>query len=266
MQVCQSDRSSVGHRRGSWLLDLVIVIFICFIVAAFLFPIFARSRQPGRKSNCQNNLKELAVALQVYWNDYDNNLPSSFLRNRSKQWNSRNFLRFGTKLGEFPPKGRKETYVQVLYDHMHSKDIMWCPSDENKDNPGPNSNVSYYWKTAIDKAWYGDGCKKACRNEAEFIYNADQVVLYERSGFHSGEDGIKNGTQINVAFMDSHVKTINVRNATSGHKKNCAANSNGEPMYFNCEIIEHGGNYETKTLPDGVPAKYVDPQRYCDKL
>ena len=254
-----------NKRYGFTIWEALAILVIILVVAAVLFPIFAAQRPcSARKSNCQNNLKSLAVALQLYWGDYDNQLPSSALVNHSKKWNRKDFLKFTTKTGELPPKSRPQTYTQVLYDHMKNKDILFCPSDPAYEDTGDRP-VSYWWKLAVDKAWYGEGCKKACRNEADFAYNADQIVLYERTGWHFQElDGLKNGVQINVAFMDSHVKTICLCNS-GDNPINTPAPKAGEPAYFNCDFGTDDTD-SSEQLPEGKLARYVDPLRYGDKL
>ncbi len=59
------------HRRGFTLIELLVVIAIIAILAAILFPVFARARENARKANCQNNLKQIATGLLMYAQDYD---------------------------------------------------------------------------------------------------------------------------------------------------------------------------------------------------
>jgi len=141
---------------------------------------------------------------------------------------------------------------------MRYKDSFWCPSD-NSDHTLPGAQVSYWYKLANDKAWYGVDCTKPCRTESDFSYNADQICFYEHKGWHFGDtNGLKNNVQINAAFMDSHVETIVIKNATSGNPLNCAINPDGEPMYY---------NYDTKTNKQTTgPARYIDSTRYSDKF
>lgn len=253
-----------SKRYGFTIWEALLIVFIIVILAAILFPVTQRHGTSARHSTCHNNLKSIAVALLLYMEDNDNQMPSSALVNHSKKWDRNDFLKFTMTTGELPPKSRPQTYAQVLYYYMKDKDILFCPSDSAYEGNGDRP-CSYWWKLAIDKAWYGEGCEKACRNEADFAYNADQIVLYERTGWHFQElDGLKNGVQINVAFMDSHVKTICLRNS-GDNPINTPAPKAGEPAYFNCDFGTNDTD-SSEQLPEGELARYVDPARYGDKL
>lgn len=57
--------------RGFTLIELLVVIAIIAILAAILFPVFARARENARKSTCQSNLKQIGTAFNMYLQDYD---------------------------------------------------------------------------------------------------------------------------------------------------------------------------------------------------
>ncbi|MBC7288515.1 MAG: DUF1559 domain-containing protein [Armatimonadetes bacterium] len=63
-------------RRGFTLIELLVVIAIIAILAAILFPVFARARAKARQATCQSNLKQIGLALAMYAQDYDERFPA----------------------------------------------------------------------------------------------------------------------------------------------------------------------------------------------
>jgi len=64
-----------SRRRGFTLIELLVVIAIIAILAAILFPVFAKAREKARTSSCQSNMKQIGVAFAQYAQDYDERLP-----------------------------------------------------------------------------------------------------------------------------------------------------------------------------------------------
>ncbi len=62
-------------RRGFTLIELLVVIAIIAILAAILFPVFAKAREKARQASCASNLKQLALGILMYVQDYDEMMP-----------------------------------------------------------------------------------------------------------------------------------------------------------------------------------------------
>jgi prepilin-type N-terminal cleavage/methylation domain-containing protein/prepilin-type processing-associated H-X9-DG protein len=60
---------------GFTLIELLVVIAIIAILAAILFPVFAQAREKARSSSCLSNQKQIALAFNMYSQDYDETLP-----------------------------------------------------------------------------------------------------------------------------------------------------------------------------------------------
>jgi prepilin-type N-terminal cleavage/methylation domain-containing protein/prepilin-type processing-associated H-X9-DG protein len=63
------------RRKGFTLIELLVVIAIIGILAAMVFPVFARARESARKAVCLSNVKNIALAYQMYLADNNDTLP-----------------------------------------------------------------------------------------------------------------------------------------------------------------------------------------------
>ena len=80
---CHAEYSK-DPRRAFTLIELLVVIAIIAILAAILFPVFAKAREKARQTSCASNLKQLALAAVQYTQDYDELLPRGY--NAGKRW------------------------------------------------------------------------------------------------------------------------------------------------------------------------------------
>jgi prepilin-type N-terminal cleavage/methylation domain-containing protein len=63
------------QNRGFTLIELLVVVAIIGILAAILFPVFARARENARRTSCISNVKQIGLALTQYVQDYDSQYP-----------------------------------------------------------------------------------------------------------------------------------------------------------------------------------------------
>ena len=64
-------------RRGFTLIELLVVIAIIAILAAILFPVFARARENARRTSCLSNVKQIGLGIMQYVQDYDGVMPAT---------------------------------------------------------------------------------------------------------------------------------------------------------------------------------------------
>jgi len=68
----------VRRLRGFTLIELLVVIAIIAILAAILFPVFAKAREKARQTSCLSNMKQLALAVLMYVSDYDERITVTY--------------------------------------------------------------------------------------------------------------------------------------------------------------------------------------------
>jgi prepilin-type N-terminal cleavage/methylation domain-containing protein/prepilin-type processing-associated H-X9-DG protein len=118
----QPTQRAVGHshfkkksHQGFTLIELLVVIAIIAILAAILFPVFARARENARRASCQSNLKQLGLAFMQYNQDYDGGFPNAYISDSTTP----NMGRFHSTLLFWP---------NLLYPYHKSVQVFACPS------------------------------------------------------------------------------------------------------------------------------------------
>jgi len=154
------------------LIELLVVIAIIAILAAILFPVFARARENARRSSCQSNLKQIGLGFLQYTQDYDERFPMAY----TDPNNTGTFTASaqGTAGGDVG-------WAATLQPYLKSTQIFQCPSETN-----PPANVN-----PTDAAWGGAGY-------SDYWYNS----------LLAGSDGVKGGAGISQAAVASVAQTI----------------------------------------------------------
>jgi prepilin-type N-terminal cleavage/methylation domain-containing protein len=122
------------YRRGFTLIELLVVIAIIAILAAILFPVFAKARMKAHQTTCASNLKQIGIAMTTYLGDWDNRFPA---------WSPPGDTRFMSVedytvcsvVGVTPvanintPAGEKATISLQLDPYIKSRQVWACPAD-----------------------------------------------------------------------------------------------------------------------------------------
>jgi len=98
-------------RKGFTLIELLVVIAIIAILAAILFPVFARAREKARQTSCLSNVKQLMLGLLMYKNDYDETWPVTYWQEVVNQ-----------------PVWYAADWMTGIYPYVKNVQIFECPS------------------------------------------------------------------------------------------------------------------------------------------
>lgn len=145
-------------KRAFTLIELLVVIAIIAILAAILFPVFARARENARRTSCQSNVKQIALGVFMYAQDYDEKMPllvgDSFAN---------------TKTNSALVSG----WADAMQPYLKSTQIFQCPSDSAPPN------------TVVDTAGYSDywlNGRIASKSDATFDAPAMTVLIGDGAG------------------------------------------------------------------------------------
>ncbi len=121
-------------RRGFTLIELLVVIAIIAILAAILFPVFARAREQARKTSCLSNLRQLGLASRMYSQDYDEMMPCDYYACNSSTTHRR-------LLDQINPYVKN---MAVLYCPSVARVATWMPDFAPTDANKSAGNIGYY--------------------------------------------------------------------------------------------------------------------------
>ena len=192
-------------KKGFTLIELLVVIAIIAILAAILFPVFARAREKARQTSCLSNVKEIGLALHMYNQDYDEKLPLS------------GGYRAFTELSD--PIGYKYWFM-ATEPYIKNSQIFSCPSYANTlcysggtsgSHPDFPDGVNYGYNT------YANGLKIAnIKHPACLLLVADGTNNYFRiqrapDSNHYEWGMTRHNDGWNAVLADGHAKWYNIR-------------------------------------------------------
>ncbi len=190
-------------RKGFTLIELLVVIAIIAILAAILFPVFAKAREKARQTSCLSNVKQLALGLLMYAQDYDETIPDRRISGAGCS-------------GPLPVVN----WQQLVYPYVKNEQIFLCPS-----NPGggctswpanmPPYSSSYGMNACGIPDTPGDVQIAQILRPSELIWIGDGPQNVVRWGSQDPNAGcstnymaIHNGGN-NFAYFDGHAKWMN---------------------------------------------------------
>jgi len=202
------------------LIELLVVIAIIAILAAILFPVFAKAREAARKTACTSNINQCTKAVLMYMQDYDEQCMAQV---GALGWDC---TPTGAA-GIFHPGNAGQTmhgdtwhggWATRAYPYVKNTKAFFCP---NRTRWDPVSWGDHNWcVTSYAMPWNNAGNWGDGKSLAQVTYPAQKALLVEYASFHSSDicgwspdPNTPACTQQNIGkwnsmtgFWDGHVK------------------------------------------------------------
>jgi prepilin-type N-terminal cleavage/methylation domain-containing protein/prepilin-type processing-associated H-X9-DG protein len=215
-------------RRGFTLIELLVVIAIIAILAAILFPVFARAREKARMASCQSNLKQLALGVLMYAQDYDEMTPGAY-------GNSSRYTGLPIPPGPVSGRGGASSWwywADMIYPYVNNLQLFICPSypggrcryDGNQDALNGNHNtpgrpLAWHARPAEHIMLYDSRSIRSCGRPHGYLLDSNGSWTYcygypaiDDNKYAPGNPYAQNterhNGQCNYSFMDGHVKPL----------------------------------------------------------
>jgi prepilin-type N-terminal cleavage/methylation domain-containing protein/prepilin-type processing-associated H-X9-DG protein len=160
------------RRKGFTLIELLVVIAIIAILAAILFPVFARARENARRSSCQSNVRQITLGIKQYLQDYDEKFPVYAVN--------------------APTAALPYGWADAIQPYIKNEQVFQCPSDSTSasGNPTTGDYTDYF----LNKNLSGIG-------ESQLNYVSNTILNGDHTG--STADLAINGCANNTTCGDS---------------------------------------------------------------
>jgi prepilin-type N-terminal cleavage/methylation domain-containing protein/prepilin-type processing-associated H-X9-DG protein len=205
------------RRTGFTLIELLVVIAIIAILAAILFPVFAKAREKARQISCLSNLRQLTLGILMYAQDYDETMPLAYYPDWLHYWDC-----------TLDPVTWTESGPGIVDAYVRNGQIRGCPtfivSGSDRKYTGYAYNTSFLGANPLDPWGPGRGPASlgSVGDPTGTVMLCDSAIYSSYSGTVIGNNLLKapgevdyygpqvhfrhNGTA-NVAYVDGHAKS-----------------------------------------------------------
>jgi prepilin-type N-terminal cleavage/methylation domain-containing protein/prepilin-type processing-associated H-X9-DG protein len=244
-------RLPAGHLRGFTLIELLVVVAIIAILAAILFPVFARARAKATQTSCLSNVKQLTLAFMMYATDYDQNMPPAYFYTYPDSshyaehawdfdclWNNSDYSLSSSSLGLIGPYTKSEqiavcpslmganTFGRPSSGYAYNASYVGATWDEGK-HPAILTLIDRPAETVLlaDSACWSSFTNELVQNNY-LRAPGDPYYAYIGPNVHFRHDG-----GANVGYCDGHVKIATIKYNTSNHDATLADLSTDDSAY-----------------------------------
>ncbi len=173
--------------QGFTLIELLVVIAIIAILAAILFPVFARARENARRSSCTSNLKQIGIAMTQYQQDYDER----------------------TLVVDEDP-ANEYGWFDPLQPYIKSAQVFRCPSLSETLTPKPDSDyaINGFFTHALSIAQFQQTSEQIAMGERQQAVDETDYHTWDAAEFEPHVQKERHFDGSNYLFADGHVKWL----------------------------------------------------------
>ena len=232
--------------KGFTLIELLVVIAIIAILAAILFPVFAKLQANAKKTSCLSNLKQIGSAIAMYKQDYGQRFPAFYT------FGPECYLGIFNANGVEPPvavEGTGTKYMPDLLKPYVKNDKIFCcplvkmtswwfgarkPWTYNRNwisgTGGPTGNTvvdpnsiptNYWfnWSSAVYLDSSGAAASQMISGQSEVVCQRPAVALMAWDGMSGAGSGVAwpgqktgwaHGNGVSALYADGHVNEVTV--------------------------------------------------------
>jgi len=170
------------------LMELLVVIAIIAVLAGLLLPVVSKAKEQGRSTACLSNLRQLGIALQLYVQDNQNQLP----------------VMYDALLSTNAPATNSATVDIVLTNYLGTPKILRCPSDDKQ--LFEQTASSYAWNVLLN------GQDADHLQVFNISFDPHQIpLMFDKESFHRARGP---GKGVNYLYADGHIKNLLVMEGT----------------------------------------------------
>ncbi len=200
-------------RRAFTLIELLVVIAIIAILAAILFPVFAKAREKARQNSCLSNQKQIGIGMLQYAQDYDERYPI-YWRNVLQTDTSAPGLTYRTSNGSIT--GNYMSWMDFIAPYCKNNQLFKCPSASEREAGG--LGPSYGYNRNVHNSGGTPNSLGQIVRPAECLLTLDYCTVYSVYANLGEYITFSNSTAVksvqphndgtNVSFADGHSKWL----------------------------------------------------------
>lgn len=187
-------------KRGFTLIELLVVIAIIAILAAILFPVFARAREKARQTSCLSNLKQLGLAGLMYAQDYDETMVPNAISVYT--WTAPD----GSTIEVSPPSAM--LWMYLVYPYVNNVQVFNCPSTTREFSPSSYASSPPYGKNTflnrVSLARVTNPTQTIMKVDSTYYLSDWDVRL--SNGDNAAPPDNRHNEGANAVYVDGHAK------------------------------------------------------------